>query len=204
MTSIYSANFFTKLSKINFKQKFDVQKENLSIKNEKRSDIVEIRTRKNESFKEVFEEMRAELPDRTTTIEEKNIAINYINRMLACDDIPDDLKQYWQNKKEVIEMEIQNIKNEQKNKVGGETVKEVWREFSVFVNKYFELNDNLSMDEKFENRMAYYSTYLSFCQRFLACTDVTEEQRIEYHQMMNNAHRDIANWEADYNRYKDN
>ena len=67
-----------------------------------------------ESFNDVFAEMTKNLPDSTTTIDEKISAIAYINRLLACDDIPNT--NYWQNKKDVIEMEILNIKNEQKRK----------------------------------------------------------------------------------------
>ena len=202
MTRINPTNFLAKFLKKSFTQKTDIQEKDLLIKNDKQLDVVEIKTRKNESFKEVFEEMNANVPDRTCTIEEKNLAISYINRMLACDDIPDNLKQYWQNKKDVIEMEILNIKNEQKAKAGGETIKEVLREFSAFVNKYFELNENLNMDDKFENRMTYYSTYRAFCQRILACSDITEEKRAEFQLMLANADREVSSWESIYNDSK--
>ena len=98
-------------------------------------------------------------------------------------------------------MEIQNIKNEEKLNTGAETVQEVWKEFSDFTNKYFRLNNNLSFEDKFENRMTYYATYKTFCLRFLACENLTDEQRAEYYRMMQNADRDIANWEHDYNNY---
>lgn len=52
-----------------------------------------------EKFMDVKAELDKNVPDRTSTIEEKELAISYIDRMLACDDISDDLKTYWQNKK---------------------------------------------------------------------------------------------------------
>lgn len=82
-----------------------------------------------------------------------------------------------QNKKDIIEMEIQNIKNEQT--IGSEEkLEDVWKEFSAFGDKYFsKMFDmkNLSMEDTLENRMMYYRTYLSFCQRALACSDITPE-----------------------------
>ena len=98
-------------------------------------------------------------------------------------------------------MEIQNIKNEEKLRTGGESIDDVWKEFSAFTDRYFKLNDNLNFEDKFENRMTYYATYKSFCLRFLACEGLTDEQRAEYNRMMQNADRDIANWVRDYNNY---
>jgi len=154
---------------------------------------------KTESFNDVFAEMKNNVPDSTSTVNTKQLALSYIERMLSCDDIPN--AEYWQNKKEVIEMEIQNIKNEENLNKGGETVQDVWKEFSDFTNKHFKLNSNLSFEDQFENRMTYYATYKTFCLRFLACEGLTEEQRSEYYRMMQNAERDIANWERDYNNY---
>ena len=59
------------------------------------------------------------------------------------------------------------------------------------------------MEEKYENRVAYYNMYKSFINRFMGCTDITEEQRAEYMRMDLNADRDLFNWECDYQRYKD-
>lgn len=153
-----------------------------------------------ERFDDVYNEMMQNVPDRTSTIEEKELAISYIDRMLACPDISPELKEYWENKKDVIEMEIQNIKNEQLDG-SGEKLADIWKEFSEFGDKYFsKLFDmkNLSMDDKFENRMTYYRTYLSFCRRALNSVDITPEERREYQRMIANAERDIANWQNDY------
>ena len=153
-----------------------------------------------EHFDDVYAESIENLPDSTSTIEEKELAISYIDRMLACSDISPELKTYWENKKEVIEMEIQNIKNEEA--IGsGEKLSDVWKEFSAFGDKYFSKlfdREGLSMEDKFENRMTYYRTYLSFCRRALACSDITPQERLEYQRMIANAERDIANWKIDY------
>lgn len=157
-------------------------------------------TPKTESFDDVYNEMRQNVPDSTSTIKEKELAISYIDKMIACSDITPELKTYWENKKEVIEMEIQNIKNEKA--IGGdEKLSDVSKEFSEFGDKYFsKLFDrkSLSIEDKFENRMTYYRTYLSFCQRALACSDITQQERLEYQRMIANAERDIANWKIDY------
>ena len=158
---------------------------------------------KTESFQDVFEEFDKAIPDRTTTVEEKKLAAAYIKRMILCDDISPELKNYWQNKKAIIEMEMKTMENEQAAG-SGEKIENVWKEFSEFTNKYFgSLNDNMSMEEKYENRVAYYNMYKSFINRFMGCTDITEEQRAEYMRMDLNADRDLFNWECDYQRYKD-
>ena len=63
-----------------------------------------------EKFSDVRAEMEQNVPDITTTIEEKELAISYIDRMLACSDISPELKEYWTEKKTEIEQEIQAIK----------------------------------------------------------------------------------------------
>ena len=157
---------------------------------------------KTESFYDVYEEFNRNVPDSTTTINDKYLAVSYIERMLTCDDITPELKNYWSNKKNVIEMEILSIKNEQQAG-SGERIEDVWKEFSEFTNKYFgSLNNNMSMEEKYENRVAYYNMYKSFINRFMGCTDITEEQRAEYMRMDTNADIDLFNWHQDYLKYK--
>ena len=157
---------------------------------------------KTESFDDVYNEFNAVVPDRTSTIGEKVLALSYIERMLSCDDITPELRSYWQNKQTVLEMEIQNINNIEQNHEG-EKVEDVWKEFSEFTDRFFDsINDNMTMDEKYENRIAYYNTYKSFIARLMNCSDVTEEQRAEYSRMEYNADFDLSNWEYDYHRYK--
>lgn len=163
------------------------------------------KTQNSEKFNDVRAEMDKNVPDCTSTIEEKELAISYINRMLACDDIRDDLKNYWQNKKEIIEQEIQNIKNENAISKSGnsERANNVMSEFSKFVDKYFTSSDKkkLQPDDKFEYKITYYNTYISYCKRILACSDITDEQKTNYLQMVQYALRDLANWQEMQDNY---
>ena len=104
-----------------------------------------------EKFEEVFAEMQEKVPDSTTTIEEKELAIEYINRMLACEDIPN--AEYWQNKKDTITMEIQTIKNE--SQIGQDSdwqaVVEEWRQFT---DEYWNKEPKFESDA---DRVEYYT-----------------------------------------------
>ena len=74
-------------------------------------DTVSFTTNKGEKFADVRAEMDKNVPDRTTTIEEKELALSYIERLLTCDDIPN--AEYWQNIKSEILMEIKSMRDEQ-------------------------------------------------------------------------------------------
>lgn len=65
-----------------------------------------------ESFKKVYEEFNQKVPDRTTTIEEKELALSYIERILNS-DADADTKAYWQSNAIVIKAEIAKIKQDQ-------------------------------------------------------------------------------------------
>ena len=64
---------------------------------------------KTESFKNVLEEMRNCVPNRTSTVEEKELALGYIKRMLSCDDIPNGARSFWKNQMNTIKQEIENF-----------------------------------------------------------------------------------------------
>ncbi len=157
--------------------------------------------KKSEKFETVWNEFIANVPDRTTTIEEKENAISYIERMLSCDDITPELKNYWTNKKDIIEMEIQNIKNRE-NTGNNESINDVANEWQEFTDKYWNKTpefDNTA--DRVEYYRSYYNMYISFCDRALACSDITEESRSEWTRMKNNALFDLNNHNRDLNRY---
>lgn len=161
-------------------------------------DTVTLTGNKSEKFEDVFAEFDKNVPDCTSTITEKELAISYIDRMLACDNISDDMKIYWQNKKSVIKMEIQSIKNEE-TKDTGEKVNDVWNEYEKFVNKYQgKVNDNLSAEDKYEYSMTYNKTAQSFIKRLMNCADVTDEQLYNYKQMYQNFENDMQNCRRDF------
>ena len=128
-----------------------------------------------ESFNNVFEEMRKEVPDRTSTIEEKEKALSYIERMLACDDIPNS--EYWENKKSIIEMEIIGIKNCEKIE-NNEDFEEVWIETRKFIEKYDKTpNPNLDLEDITEYELTYNRILMSFFDKLLAYDNISEEDK---------------------------
>ena len=151
-------------------------------------------------FQEIFNEMKQNVPDSTSTIEEKELAISYIDRMLACPDIPN--AEYWENNKEIILQEIEMIKNEQKlQSESGEKVEDVWQELSEFVSKY---QKNISKKLSIKDRLTYYVTYnnacISFYQRLLNCSNLTDELKTEYENKILEHRRDINRLQRDYSR----
>lgn len=197
---------FNSINKLTLKNNFK-QMEEISI-DKKQEDIKKTisENKSSEKFMDVKAELDKNVPDRTSTIEEKELAISYIDRMLACDDISDDLKTYWQNKKDVIEQEIQNIKNEKAiaKTDNSEKSDNIAKEFMQFIDKYFTRADNrnLQTQDKLEYKITYYNTYLSYCRRVLNCSDITEEQKAEFRQMMQSALRDLNNWKSMQTEYQ--
>lgn len=197
---------FNSINKLTLKNNFK-QMEEISI-DKKQEDIKKTisENKSSEKFMDVKAELDKNVPDRTSTIEEKELAISYIDRMLACDDISDDLKTYWQNKKDVIEQEIQNIKNEKAiaKTDNSEKSDNIAKEFMQFIDKYFTRADNrnLQTQDKLEYKITYYNTYLSYCRRVLNCSDITEKQKAEFRQMMQSALRDLNNWKSMQTEYQ--
>ena len=197
---------FNSINKLTLKNNFK-QMEEISI-DKKQEDIKKMTSenKSSEKFMDVKAELDKNVPDRTSTIEEKELAISYIDRMLACDDISDDLKTYWQNKKDVIEQEIQNIKNEKAiaKTDNSEKSDNIAKEFMQFIDKYFTRADNrnLQTQDKLEYKITYYNTYLSYCRRVLNCSDITEEQKAEFRQKMQSALRDLNNWKSMQTEYQ--
>ena len=162
---------------------------------------------KTENFRDVINEMRANVPDRTTTIEEKELALSYINRMLSCDDIPNP--EYWENKKNIIEMEIEGIKNSQKSN-SGENWKDAADELNAFRNKYWYQNvilgeaklDNLSFEDAQEYYITVKRTIISFIDRVLDCNDLPSEARDGYTKLRENYINDLNNYIQEANDKK--
>ncbi len=190
------SNLFKNISGVKFSAKQQETKKSLLTSNSD-LDTITLSSGKSEKFEEVFAEFDKNVPDSTSTITEKELAISYIDRMLACDDISDDMKIYWQNKKSVIKMEIQSIKNKE-TKNSGEKVNDVWNEYEKFVNKYQgKVNNNLSAEDKYEYLMTYNRTAQSYIKRLIHCADVTNEQTLGYQQMYQNFENDMQNCRHD-------
>lgn len=172
-----------------------------SVSNDSGLDTVSFSAYQCEHFEDVYNEMLQYVPDQTTTIPEKQLALTYIDRMLACNDITHELATYWENKRVIIENEIQNIINEQN--IGQDTdfeslETEFW-EFSNRVwNRPVEFNN---VPDRVEYWLSYYNTCLSYIDRLLSCEGITDEKRAEYEQLKNNMLFDANNQKRDLNRY---
>ena len=162
-------------------------------KEPRRANRTETKAPNNENFRSIYNEMSENVPDSTSTIEEKQRAIEYINRMLNCPDIPNP--EYWENKKMIIEQEIVQIKNEDKV-ANGENAGTIWQEFSKFADKYLRQKD--FSDEGFKDGMqrlnylqTYHTTCLSYYQRLINSSDATPEIIAVWQQEMLAHQRDL-------------
>ena len=171
-------------------------------------DTVSFTTNKSEKFVDVKADLDKNVPDRTTTIDEKNKALLYIERLLKCADITPEMKSYWTNKKNVIEMEIQAIKNEQQYGKN-EKWEDVAKEFSDFTEKYWVKNVLNNMGDlnnlEFLDAQEYYNTVrmtmITFCDRILACSDLPDNMKEYYSTLKNNFKCDLNYYAAQQNEY---
>ena len=164
-------------------------------------EILEGKNVKSEKFADVRAEMDKNVPDRTTTIEEKEKAISYIDRMLNCDDISSEMKEYWSNKRDVIQMEIESIKNQEKS---GENEKlaDVQKEFDEFLEKYsHKPSDNLADNDKKEYNITFLRTCISFYQRLLGSEDLSDESAIKYQNKIQDLWKSIQSLNVTYFDY---
>ncbi|MBR2525754.1 hypothetical protein IKE67_04750 [bacterium] len=169
-----------------------------------------------ESFMAVFDEMSSNVPDRTTTIEEKELAISYIDRMLNCDDIPDDMKTYWTDKKNVIEMEIMSIQlmSEEQNNVDNSdsaesagtknnsdiSYKDIKEDYDDFKRKYWDKDRSFANEE---NKTEYWMTYdrvcMAFLDKMLKCEDLEPDMRKKYSAEYSECETDLKKLLANLN-----
>lgn len=120
-----------------------------------------------ETFRAVFDEFMANVPDRTSTIEEKELAIQYIDRLLACPDIPNP--EYWEAKKVEIQKEIESIKQSNtNNETSGDTANTVWKEFQEYYDNNQPPNSDPTAWHEFNK------SCLEYFERGLACADINE------------------------------
>ena len=176
-------------------------------------DTVSFSSKKSEKFADVRAELAKNVPDRTTTIEEKQKALSYIERMLKCSDITKEMKNYWANKRDTIQMEIQMIKNEQQAGKDSSS-KKVVQEYRNFIqqrwcdNYPIERNSSLDFLDSEEYSLTFYNTCFSYLNRILACKDLTDSERSQFTQEINhwNAEKQSRlgeiNWHKQNNKIK--
>lgn len=119
---------------------------------------------KKESADEIMKEFNANVPDQTSTIEEKELALSYIER-IENSDADDNTKLYWQNKATVIQGEISKIQAEtsgDSSKVQKESFNKIFSEMEVnlpgITSTVEEKELALSYIERIENSDADEST----------------------------------------------
>jgi len=154
-----------------------------------------------EHFQDVYNEMLQNVPAVTTTIEEKELALSYINRMLACHDMPSNLRPYWENKKVILQNEIQNIINQQN--VGNDTnfaalEAEFWNYSNSVWNRPVEFNN---VPDRVEYWISYYNTCISYIDRLLNCQGITPEKQAQYQAHRMSMLFDLNYQKRDLNRY---
>ena len=173
----------------------------IDVKQSESQDTVTLSTNGTKKFAEIKAEMNKNVPNQTATIKEKEMAIRYINELLNCADITPELKDYWQNKKDIIEMEIQTIKNEDSvNKEADSNT--IAKEFNNFTNTYWNKKPNFqNVPDRVEYYESYYNMYLSFCDRMLACDNLSDNMKTEWTRMRQNALFDLNNHKIDLNNY---
>ena len=127
--NIQKSNFFN-LKKAE-KQEFAKKTEKSENTEKSKSDKVDIKSDK-ESFEKIYAEMQTNVPDRTSTVEEKELAIEYIDRILKS-DANDEIKGYWSQKKIEIQGEIARIKAEQGSTSNMPEFEKIYAEMSANV-----------------------------------------------------------------------
>ncbi len=136
-----------------------------------------------EKFADVFAEMQANLPDSTSTIEEKELALEYIDRLLNCSDITDELKEYWTNKQSIIRMELVAAENYEKDSSGVN-----WLELSEELNMYADLFKTTKSFDDDRTRIEYWTAYhngrMSYYTLLLNSDGLTENDKADIERMM--------------------
>ncbi|MBQ2870958.1 hypothetical protein IJE86_04600 [bacterium] len=138
---------------------------------------------KGEKFADVYNECAANMPDRTSTVEEKTQVLSYIDRMLNCKDITPEAKNYWSNKKTIIKNEILAIQNSQN--IGSDSdYNPLEKEFKAYAGKEWGKKVEFESEfDKIEYWFSYYKTCVSYADRILSSTNITPEKQEEYNSI---------------------
>ena len=133
------------------------------------------------SYTDAIKEFDLKVPKNTTTKDEKALALEYIDKILACDDISESAKKIWTEQQKIIAEEMKHTLSEETKK----TINE-WREFT---NKYWR-NGWFPTDDA---RVRYYQKYVEFMDKILTGDELPEEYKQEYSRMKENAVKDLNN-----------
>ena len=113
------------------------------------------------------------------SLEQAKLGIEYMNKILACEDLPENLRADFETQKMGYEMMAAEFENYEKQG-SGEKVFDVWNEFETFTAKYKKNPDNASYEAGTKYWLTYHETCISFYQRLLLCDNLTDELKTEY------------------------
>ena len=142
-------------------------------------------------FKKIWAEMRANIPDSTTTIEEKELVLEYIQKILESDATP-EIKKSWQGKAEIIRAEINQLKKadkvDTKNSVNNSNDEQTYAE----VYREMRLNVPNPTTTKAEKQLA-----LEYIDKLLNSTDITPFQAKQWENTAKELEQEIRQIEKE-------
>jgi hypothetical protein len=141
----------------------------------------ETSTLKTESFWDVKTEFEECAANPAETKNEKALVVYYIDRMLACEDIPDYAKEFRMNQKIHIQEEMQYFLPDDAQKIADE-----WKSF---VDK----NSKDVRYQTYDAKIEYFEKYIDYVNQILSCNNIPEGCLKEYTSIKQNAIRDMNN-----------
>lgn len=148
-------------------------------------------TKPTESYEDILEEFRNAYGEGRS-LEQAKLGIEYMDRILACEDLPANKRADFEAQKQGFEMMLVEFENYEKQG-SGEKVNDVWKELESFVSKYKKDPENASYNAGTEYWLAYHETCMSFYQRLLQCDDLTDDLKSEYQRMIQEHLKDKNN-----------
>ena len=131
-----------------------------------------------ETWQDILEEFTKAYGEGRS-LEQAKLGIEYMNKILACEDLPENLRADFETQKMGYEMMAAEFENYEKQG-SGEKVFDVWNEFETFTAKYKKNPDNASYEAGTKYWLTYHETCISFYQRLLLCDNLTDELKTEY------------------------
>lgn len=154
------------------------------------------KTSPREKFDDVYREFSANVPDRTSTLDEKRLAISYINRFLNCEDIEPKVKNYWMNKKTIIQNEMILIKHEQQKTP--DNLQQLENEFWSYSNEIWNREVEFeNIEDRVEYWCSYYLVCISYIDKILNCKDLPDNKKQEYVELKKGMEFDLNNHISD-------
>lgn len=125
------------------------------------------------------------LPDADAYIAYFEKYIEYMDRILACDNLPEEEKAEYERMKNNATRDLENNKKDKAN--------EEWLSIAREWKSFAEANWNDGYFPSYEARVEYFEKYIDYMDKILDCDSLPDENRAEYERMKENATRDLEN-----------